>query len=303
MQVFEYKKGVRLNIGRLAVALGFFDGVHMGHRELLLRTGKIAREGGLGFAVFTFRSESLGVKSDGRLYSTESKLGILSSLGADAVIVADFPEVCDISAESFVADTLISDVGASVAVAGYDFRFGRGAAGDVRLLEEVIRRHGGECITVEEQTFLGEKVSTTRIKALLSEGRVKEANLLLTEPYFISGRVSHGKGLGRTLGFPTVNIPIEKGFFAPRPGVYYSRLEIGGKSYTGLTNIGYCPTFGSRELHAEVFILDFFGEIYGDRVEVKLLDFIRDEKRFKDAEELKMQINVDINKVKDNNFN
>ena len=301
MQIYEYQKGKKLNIGKTVVALGFFDGVHIGHRELLRRAKAISEERGLGFAVFTFKAEESGFKGSGRLYSTEDKLSIFEAIGVETVIITDFPDVCNISAESFVEDSLISDIGCTVAVAGYDFRFGKGAFGDVGMLCEIMSRCGGSSVVVEEQTFKGKKISTTVIKELFAKGEIFEANALLGEPYFIRGRVSRGNGFGKVLGFPTINIPISKDAFSPRHGVYRAEVKIGGKVYTGVTNIGICPTFEEREIHAETFLLDFSEDVYGGDVKVSLLDFLRDEKRFDSAEQLKMQINVDVNRVKNGN--
>lgn len=297
MQVYEYTVSKKAD-GKRVVALGFFDGVHIGHRSLLLAAREAADRLGLPLAVFTFPAESAGLKDTGRLYSTAEKLEILEELGTDQVILADFSSVMNISAEVFVRSSLLSDMGAVAAVCGKDFRFGRGAEGDAGLLFRLMEEGGGECITVSDSCLYGAKVSTTAIKGYLAAGDIDKANAMLGAPLKLSGRVAHGLGLGRRLGFPTVNVPIGEKAAIVRHGVYRSEVEVAGVRYPALTNIGTCPTVGEREAHAESYIIGEVGAIYGEKIKVFLLEFLRDEKRFESEKELIMQINVDINRVK-----
>lgn len=298
MTVYEYARGERPS-GKRVCALGFFDGVHLGHRALFREARAAAGRLSLPFAVFTFISESRSVKSGGeRLYSTADKLSLIEECGADEVILADFDSLKSTSPEDFVHRLLCGECGTVCAVTGEDFRFGRGAAGDASCLRALIEERGGTVITVPDVTLGGEKVSTSAVKRALCEGRVEAANAMLGSPFFIGARVEHGRGVGRTLGFPTVNCSSPAAEGVLRRGVYRSEVSLGGARYPALTNVGTCPTFEERESHAETYILDFDGAVYDENIRIYLYEFLRDEKRFSSPEELKMQIKLDINRVK-----
>ena len=295
MKIYEYAPGKSINTGDTVIALGLFDGVHKAHRELLSLAKREAKRNGLTFAVFTFGSGE--IKKTKSIYSTEQKLDILESLGADAVILANFEDICNVTAQDFIESCLIGDMHCKIAAAGYDFRFGKGAEGDADLLSEVLSKHNRYAVIEEKQTWKDEKISSTRIKSLLSEGNIEEANLLLGSPYFLSTSVSHGDGRGHRLGFPTVNTEFPEETLIPRHGVYRTAIDIDGRLYSAITNVGTCPTFGDRTAHAESFILDFNGDLYGKNIRIFYLGFLRDEIRFSSEKELIMQINVDKNKV------
>ena len=299
MTVYEYGKNER-PCGKRVVALGFFDGVHLGHRAILSTARSRADELGIPAAVFTFRSESVHAKqSSARLYSTEAKLSLIGECGIDEVIIADFDDVRGISAEDFVTELLIGELGCVAAIAGRDFRFGHRAAGDISLLRTLIEDAGGECIVSDDVLMHDKKISTTEIKALMSGGRIEGANEMLGAPYFLDAVVEHGRGVGRTLGFPTVNCPLTDRTGLLKHGVYASKIVTRGGTYPALTNVGVCPTFGERDEHAETFILDFDGNVYGDRVKIFLISYLREELRFDGAEALREQIKKDIIKVKE----
>ena len=292
MKIYEYTPGAQIDAKDTAIALGFFDGIHLAHRKLLEQTRKIAKAENLVFAVFTFPSEDK-FKGEEAIYSTEQKMAILESLGVEAVILASFKAVSEISAQSFVKNSLISDMHCRAAVAGYDFRFGKGAVGNAELLSSLLSSSGAKCIIEEEMRIDGEKISTTRIKALLKEGNVEEAKRFLGAPFFIKSKVRHGLGLGRKLGFPTVNTEFNGNSIPLKQGVYRTATKIGGKLYSSVTNVGTCPTFEARNVHSETFIIDFSNAIYEEEICIYFLGFLRDEKKFNDKNELIMQINVD----------
>lgn len=300
MEIYEYKPGVQIDTGKCVVALGLFDGVHKAHRELLAKAREAAKSNGLIFAVFTFRAETAKLKG-GIIYSTEQKLDILSSLGTEAVILADFDTVSGIEATDFIKNCLIGDMHCHIAAVGYDFRFGKGALGDTELLSAVMRENGKKIIIEEKQTWRDEKISSTKIKALIGEGNIEDANSLLSTPYFITATVTHGDGRGQKLGFPTVNTDFLAHSIIPRHGVYRTAVDIDGKLYSGITNVGVCPTFGERSAHAETFIIDFDGDLYEQKIRIFYLGFLRDEIKFSSENELIMQINVDKNRaIKEN---
>lgn len=298
MKIYSYTPGQKTD-GKRVTALGFFDGVHLGHRALIARAKRVAEENGIPMAVFTFSSESFGKKGTGRIYSTEEKLEIIEKLGADEVIIADFSSVMNISAKDFVLGTLTGELGTVFSVCGADFRYGKGAEGDAQLLARLMREGGGDCVIVSDETLNGKKVSTTAIKDFLRAGDMQTANALLGEPLFVSGVVERGLGLGKSLGFPTVNTPLGAKSEFLRRGVYRSEAEIDGVRKSSITNLGSCPTVGEREIHLESYILDGTGDIYGKKIKIFLLEFLRDEKRFESKNDLIMQINVDINRIKD----
>ena len=294
MRTFEYKFGDILPKENTAIALGYFDGVHLAHREIIALTVKEARARGLTPAVFTFSAEEMRFKASAtRIYPTRIRLSILEELGIEVAIIADFPSVASLSPEEFVSEVLIGACGMRLAVSGYNFRFGRGASGDVKDLTALSSALGAECLLLEERCLGGEPISSTRIRRALESGEVKLASELLGAPYKMGGRVERGRGVGHKLGFPTVNTSIPEGAVKMKNGVYKTAVTVGGATYAAITNVGTCPTFEERETHAETFIKDFSGDLYGKDVEVLFLDFIREERRFDSPDELIMQINID----------
>lgn len=275
-------------------ALGFFDGMHAAHRALIKKAREAADSAGLPLTVFTFSGDDGALKPDSsRLYTDEEKLELIAECGADFTVLADFSAISDMSSRDFVHDFLIRSLGVRVSVCGFNFRFGKGASGTSEDLEALMGEAGASALVLEERTKDGISLSSTYIRELISEKKLLMAAKLLGKPYFISGRVAHGLGLGKTLGIPTVNLELPKGKSALPGGVYSTLTEIDEKIYPSLTNVGVCPTFDEREAHAETFILDFNGDLYGKITRIYFIAFLRDEKKFKSAEELIMQINID----------
>lgn len=274
------------------IALGLFDGVHIGHRALLSETVRVARESGITPAVFTF-SQSSGVKRDApRLYDDRAKLRLLGECGIELVYMADFAAVASLSPEDFVTRVLLKELNCRVAVSGFNFRFGSLARGDAEDLKRLSAAAGIGASIIDEERIDGVTVSTTLIRRLLSEGKADQAARLLGRPYFLSGTVLHGRGQGAGWGFPTVNTQLRED--APlMHGVYSSAVCLGDRVYPALTNIGVCPSFKKREPHAETLLLGFEGDLYGRELDVHLLDYIREERLFSSAEELREQIERD----------
>jgi riboflavin kinase/FMN adenylyltransferase len=281
-----------------ALALGFFDGVHVAHRRLIEKARTEASRFGLPLVIFTFSGKSASLKAGAeRLYTDEEKLSLLGECGADAVIITDFSAVSEIDKESFVSDFIIKALNAAVAVVGYDFKFGKGAAGSSSDLKRYMNEFGRECVLFEMLTDSDSPISSTRIRELLRKRDMTEAARLLGKPYFITGKVQHGLGLGKNLGIPTVNTDLPSGRFSLPNGVYLSALSLGKKNYLALTNIGVCPTFGERTSHAETYILGFDGDLYGESLRIYLCAYLRDEKKFESEKELKEQIKSDTDKA------
>ena len=279
---------------KCALALGFFDGVHMAHRELIKKAVSLSCEKGLTPAVFTFPAEDEGIKSSAKkIYSTSQKLSILESLGIKLCYVVDFSSVASLSPDEFIENILIGKFGAETVVCGYNFRFGKGASADALYLKNALSALGKDCRIINEYSLDGRTLSSSYVRELLALADMKGAARALGMPYFIEGEVSRGDGRGASLGIPTANLSLSPGAALLKRGVYAAAVYIDGTRYPAITNIGACPTFGARELHSETQIFGEVGDIYGKKIRVYLLDFIREEKLFDSKDKLIMQINVD----------
>lgn len=282
------------------IALGFFDGVHLGHRAVLKKATEQAKLRGVLSAVFSFTD----VKKEGRksrrgeIYSTQRRCELISELGFDFVILPEFSDFSRFSPEEFVK-FLKNNFNAVAFVCGSDFRFGKGAVGDVTTLSEISLGLGIETYVVEDVVSDGENVSSTRIRKALSEGDIKTANKLLGREYGIRAEVIHGKQIGSEVLYPTINQTFEDGGALLKFGVYASKTIYDGKEMPSVTNIGVCPTFSEERVPtSETYIIDANVDLYGKSVEVRLLDFLREEKKFESPEALKIQIEKDIEAAK-----
>ena len=284
--------------GDTAVAIGKFDGIHRGHRKLLDQILK-AKEDGLLAAVFTFDPPP-GVfftrKPQMALTTREEKRAAFERMGID--ILVEFPmnaQTAATPAETFIQDILCGRMHTRFLAAGTDLSFGGGGRGDWHLLKAMADRLGYQVRVIDKILYEGREISSTYIKEEIGMGKMELAARLLGEPYCVSGRVMHGKRLGRTLGMPTVNLlpPADK--LLPPNGVYLFRITFEGTCYNGITNIGCRPTVSNTgQMSVETYLYDFQREIYGDYVEVGLYSFKRPEKRFSSLEELKENMACDI---------
>ena len=296
MDVRRYRYPEKLGIERSAVALGYFDGVHIGHRELISLMVREAHAKHLKPYVFTFEDDlAKSKKTQSILYNTEEKLKIFASLGVEGVIIADFKSVAGLTPEEFIGDVLVSSLGAELAISGYNFRFGKGAAAGANELIELMESFGKRAIVLSEQKIDGKQLSATVIRALIADKKPDEAAKMLGIPYFIEGRVEKGLGLGKVYGFPTVNIPIRENSPLVQ-GVYRTAVKIGEKLYTGITNVGTCPTVEEREIHTETLIAGFSGDLYGSDITLYFLGYLREEKHFDSVDALREQIYLDRDK-------
>ena len=281
-----------------AVAIGKFDGVHIGHRRLLEEILN-KKEQGLLACVFTFEpspSVFFGREEANYLTTKEEKRLLFERMGVDLLI--EFPmnkENAAMEPENFVKDILAERMQTRFLVAGTDVSFGAGGRGNRELLEQLSAECGFEVRTIEKVKIEDRIVSSTLAKSLLEKGEIKELQRFLGMPYPLFGTVVHGKALGRTIGFPTVNIlpPAEK--LLPPLGVYLSEMIVGEKKYRGITNIGYKPTVTDEHVcGAETYLYDFNSDIYGEDVELYLIDFLRPERKFENLDALKAQLQIDI---------
>ena len=280
---------------RTSVALGLFDGVHLGHRAVL-KTAAAQKMNGLTPCAFTFPPESTAGKNAEYIYSDKEKQMLLtSSCDIAKIFSPQFSEICMMDGDTFARNILRKELNAAYVACGKDFRFGKDAAWGIDELAGFGRKYGFTVQAVDDVCCGNERVSSTAVRKLLQKGELRRANLFLGEPYMIMKEISSGAQLGRTIGFPTANQLFSKGQLVPAYGVYASRTLYEGKWYPSMTNIGIKPTvsYGGAPL-AETYISGFSGDLYGKTVQVVLLDFIRPEKRFSDLDEPKQQIRRDV---------
>lgn len=284
---------------RLVATLGAFDGLHRGHQAILERVRSRARERGALAAVITFDPHPLRVLAPDRaprlLLTRTQKLALLETLGLDAAVVLPFDRIlAAMPAELFARDLLARKLLVSELFVGPDFRFGRGRAGDAALLNSLGRELDLTACAVQAVLQDGERISASRIRRELAEGRVGEAAALLGRPFCLAGTIVHGEGRGRQVVVPTANLAPENEFL-PARGVYITQLRWGGgRSHCGLTNIGTRPTFGGQHLTVETFLPGFTEELYGTRAELDLFERVRPEKLFETPQDLRAQIERDL---------
>lgn len=280
------------------LAIGQFDGLHLGHASVILSAVRIARETGMQAAVMTFHPHPKEVmrKGDyeGYLTPLRDKEVILSAMGVDVLYVVEFnEEFSKLTPQQFAHDLLLP-LQTRTAVVGFDFRFGHKGAGD----EQLLRTLGEGQMTVETvPPFLlnGEKVSSSLIRGLLKRGEMDEASQWLGRPYSIRGTVIHGEKRGRTIGFPTANLELTDHYVTPAKGVYAVRVQYGEQELRGVMNLGVKPTFHENGMKPtfEVHLLDFDGQIYDQELKVDLVHYIRAERKFDSIDALISQIRED----------
>jgi len=286
------------------VALGNFDGVHLGHQAVLRRAAEVGRERGWRVIAATFHPHPRAVLPPGsepRLLTTlDLRREALLAYGAEEVRVIRFDEALSRkSPEEFVGDVLVGEIGAGAVVVGENFRFGHRAAGDVGDLRRIMQGYGGEAFPVPVRSEGGRvPISSTRIRTLIGEGMVEEAVRLLGRPYFLRGEVVVGDKRGRTIGFPTANVMPDPALVVPARGVYAGFARVGKESYVAATNVGVAPTFEGRERRVEAHLLGFEGDLYGRVVDVSFVRRIRPEKRFSGVDELRAQIARDVEEAR-----
>ena len=291
MTVYDLRAGSEIEKIDLpvSVALGNFDGLHIGHAELI-RQAKCSDN---KCCVFTFRQNPFGAP---RIIGIEKKLELLCDLGVDYACVFDFDEIRDMPWFLFVSDVLIGRLNCVRAVCGFNFRFGKGAQGNSQNLKEYMKTKGRETVVCDAVEYMGESVSSSRIRTCLGEGDIPSANAMLGRPYSVDYHVSHGNKIGRSLGFPTINQAYD-GVSVKLPyGVYICSCM----GHPAITNFGVRPTVTDKDEPVfETYILDYEGDLYGEDIRVDFHLMIRPEKKFSTYEELSTQIALDVEKTKE----
>jgi len=297
MIIIEDNFNKRIN-EKTVIALGGFDGLHIGHRALIDKTISVAKRMNCKSMVFTFKNHPLMVinkaYSPKLLLNNHNKLNLLKSYGIDIVNLVNFDtDFMQLSPEAYIT-SLVKNYNASGLVVGFNHRFGYKNLGDIDLLKTLSKIHGFSLNVVSPVKYKGEIVSSSKIRNLIGEdGDVEKASKMLSRPYFLEGIVVRGKQLGRKIGFPTMNLDYNKDFLLPRGGVYYSLLEHNNRKYKGITNIGYNPTVENDKLSLETHILGFDEDLYDETIKINFIKRIRDEKKFNSLAELSEQLKKD----------
>ena len=288
------------NANRRIFALGFFDGVHLGHQALLKACVDMAKQYDYAPAAITFdrHPQSLFTPAPPPLINTSADRQILLRQ-YDMGPIYKFSvtkEVRSTPWQAFLGELL--EFGACGFVCGDDFRFGHRGEGNSDTLRAYCAEKGLPCVIVPEQTLDGVRISSTHIRSLIEAGDMEEAARFLGHPHILSGEVVSGRQLGRTIGVPTANILLPDGVAVPKLGVYACRCHLDGRDYAAVTNIGSRPTVGGHQTRAESWILDFDGDLYGKNITLEFYKFLRAEQKFADLEALRTQIQQDAAQTK-----
>ncbi|HEX2944586.1 MAG TPA: bifunctional riboflavin kinase/FAD synthetase [Clostridia bacterium] len=288
-----------------AVGLGNFDGLHVGHMALINTLTNEARINGLHSIIYTFTKHPENIlrkKLFTSLLTTVGKrMQLLEGTALDYLYFDEFDEnFSRLRPENFVREILLDRLGARLVVAGFNYRFGYMGQGDVNLLRELGKKYNFRVIVIPPVKVDNEVVSSTAIREYVAKGDMESVFRLLGRHYSITGEVMDGKRLGRRIGFPTANLHPEDYLVMPHNGVYITKTLYNGEFYSSLTNIGFNPTFGDlARISAETHILNFDRDIYRNNIEVFFLKKLRNEKKFKNAEELSAQIQRDVQAAKE----
>lgn len=290
---------------RTVLTIGVYDGVHVGHRTVISQVRERAAREGAKSVVVTFDRHPLSVvrpeAAPRLLANLDQKLSLLESTGIDAVVIVPFNEAqANETPVEFVERVLVHSLAAKVVIVGSDFHFGHMRQGNVTLLREMGERHDFTCepvVLVPRADGIDEPVSSTAIRRALAGGEIDTASRMLGRPYEVRGTVVAGDQRGRTIGFPTANVQIPNGMCMPSDGVYaglYTRAD--GSEYATAINLGRRPTFYTNQEASllEAYLMDFTGDLYGEDASVKFLAFLRSEKQFSGIDELKQQLQLDI---------
>lgn len=276
----------------LSLAFGYFDGIHLGHMEIIKETNKQLKNG-----VVTFDKHPLDLvcpdNAPKRLMTLDEKIKTLKTLNVDYLFIIPFDEDFRNLSDTEFLDMICDNVNMKKMKVGFNYHFGKNGHGNPEMLKRVSKEKGFELEVVEEYKIDGLTVSSTRIRNLIKEGQISKANKLLDKHYEMSGKVFHGKHLGKTIGIPTANIYPNKIKVVPKRGVYVTRIIIDEEIYYGITNVGINPTFNEKP-RIETNIFDFNKDIYNKEITVEFLEFEREERAFDSIEELKETVKKSI---------
>jgi len=282
--------------GKTVVAVGNFDGFHLGHRKIIEEMFRIKEKEGLKPILVTFSpNPKVYFKKENKLIFTDKqKEEFATDIGLDKVVFLDFNEISSIEGKDFIVNYLIGKLNMSHIVVGFNFRYGNNRSCDINSLKELSMEFRFEITIIAPILIDGDKVSSTIIRDYIRKGSIEKATDLLGHYYYIDGLVSKGIGRGKSIGFPTVNMKTENGLLPT--GVYQTSVRFKDKLYNSITNVGYNPTFNNRneEIKVETHIINFNNSVYGEKLRIFFVKKIRDERKFSSEKELISQIKNDI---------
>jgi len=298
MNVRRHLGQAHIDLGRPVVTLGNFDGVHLGHQEIVRRAVAHARACGEVPVAVTFHPHPVAVLRPERapllLTTLRQRVTMLAQGGIEVVFVQHFTRrYADVTAEEFVRAHLVERLRASHLVVGYRVGFGHGRSGNAELLAALGKRYGFGVEVVSPVTVSGLTVSSSAVRQAVREGNLDAAERMLGRRYSVEGRVIHGHRRGKQLGFPTANLRV-RGIQLPPDGVYAIRVAVGEESLPAVGNLGFNPTFGDTARALEAHLFDFAGDLYGKRIEVSFVERLRGEEKFATPEALVRQIEKDV---------
>lgn len=299
---FDINSRIESDLGPLTAAIGFFDGVHRGHQQLVIKTIKKAGKNNHKSALITFSPSPTSVitnKPEDLLSTISERASLVEKAGIDVMIVLKFTKHLSQLEPIEFYKQIIKELNIQHLVVGEDFKFGYRGSGNVETLRNIKEL---KLSVVSDYKFAKERISSTRIKEALKNGNMTRANTMLGYQYELNGFVKHGRKKGRTIGFPTLNLEVDSSKIIPRDGVYIGISEIMGQNYISTINIGHNPTINTVKAKSVESYVHFYNkDTYGQRVKFKLIKYIRDEKKFAGVKELIDQMNKDI-KVSNNYF-
>ena len=298
IDISDYKE-IRFNT---AIALGNFDGIHLGHQQLIKTMVNKSKELGLKSSLLLFKNHTktiLNIKTPGIITSNQQKIQIAEDLGIDIIYMLAFDEnVMKLSGEDFVKNIIINKMNGKLLVVGFDYRFGHKASGNADYLKELGEKHSIEVIVLDAIIRKETVLSSTQVRVLIENGNMEEVTAILGRPFALTGNVIHGANRGNKLGFPTANLKLEENYVIPKTGVYMTNTILNGKCYLSATNIGYNPTFEGNKLKIETYIIDFNESIYDQDLKIEFIEYLREDIKFDNKEELIIQMKNDIETIK-----
>ncbi|HZK33454.1 MAG TPA: bifunctional riboflavin kinase/FAD synthetase [Tissierellaceae bacterium] len=301
MEIFELSnyKEIRFKTG---IALGNFDGVHLGHQKLIKSMVRQSKENNLVPSLLLFKKHTKSVTKSQKqklITNIDQKIEIAKNLGVEIIYLIDFDEkLMKLTGEEFFKDIVLGKTNSKLIVVGFDYRFGYKASGDSNYLIELGKKYDIKVEVLSPVYSKEEIISSSIIRKLIGLGDIKKATSVLGRKYSLIGKVIPGDGRGTNLGFPTANIELIDDYVIPKNGVYMTNTIVDNEKYISATNIGFNPTFNNKNLKIETHILNFNGNIYGKTIEIQFIDFIRDDIKFNSINKLIEQMRLDIEWIK-----
>lgn len=280
-----------------AVALGNFDGMHLGHRALFNLSLEISEESEIQSSVLFFKNHTRANMFYGfrQMQAIDDKVALATEMGIDQIFTITFDDhLMQLSPEDFFHEILVKKCNVKKIICGPDYKFGKQAQGNIETLEELSKGSDIDVCVVKMVKMEGARINSTEIREEIRKGEITNVTNMLGRPYVMRGVVGHGKKRGRQLGFPTANLFLQFPYMIPADGVYITFVEFRGKKYPSLTNIGNNPTFENEEKKIEVFVIDFSGNLYGEEIKVTFLEYLRPDMYFPNRDELIVQMNKDL---------